>query len=287
MSGLFQPFEPEPDLSRPRRFRAVPLRIVLPNLVTLLALCAGLTAIRMALEDRMELAVYAVVAAAVLDGLDGRLARALKGTSRFGAELDSLADFVNFGVAPAVLLYIWTLDDLGSLGWIGSLIFAIAAALRLARFNVALERPLPPYEGDFFVGVPAPAGAIVVLLPIHLGHIGGLGAPLVSATATLVYAILIGGLMVSRLPAWSLKRSGAQIARDWVVPIMAAAVALVVLLLSYPWQVLTVGSILYLASLPMAWVKRRALAADYAARHPPAPAAGADIFQPEDHRPAD
>src|ERR1700731_5199798 len=156
-----------------RRFRRIPVRTLVPNVITLLALCAGLTAIRMAFENRYVLALAAIVFAAFLDGIDGRLARFLKGTSRFGAELDSLADFVNFGVAPALILYFWGLHELKSAGWIAALTFAICAALRLARFNVMIEDPnRPAWAGNYFVGVPAPAGAITVLLPIYVQFLG-------------------------------------------------------------------------------------------------------------------
>src|SRR6202163_1579467 len=156
-----------------RRFRSIPVRRLAPNLVTLLALCAGLTAIRMAFENRYALALAAIVFAAVLDGIDGRLARLLKGTSKFGAELDSLSDFVNFGVAPALILYFWGLHDLKSAGWIAAMVFAICGALRLARFNVMVEDPdRPVWASNFFVGVPAPAGAITVLLPIYVVFLG-------------------------------------------------------------------------------------------------------------------
>src|SRR5271154_2444636 len=148
------------------RFRAVPLRLLIPNVITLLALCLGLTAIRFAFEGSIEWAVSAIAAAAVLDGLDGRIARALKGTSRFGAELDSLADFVDFGVAPSIVLYFSGLDQMKSLGWLATLVFSIACALRLARFNVMIDDPeAPAWRRTFFVGMPAPAGAIVGLLP--------------------------------------------------------------------------------------------------------------------------
>jgi CDP-diacylglycerol--serine O-phosphatidyltransferase len=255
--GIFQPFNPDAGEPRRRRFRPISVRVLLPNLVTLLALCAGLTAIRMALEQRMDIAVYAIVAAAVLDGIDGRLARLLKGTSRFGAELDSLADFVDFGVAPAIVLYVWTLSDLGSVGWIGALVLAIAAALRLARFNIALDVPKPSYAADYFVGVPAPAAAIIALLPVYLGQIGSLGYPLIGATATLVYTVAVAGLMVSRFPSWSLKRASSRIDREWVMPLLLAAVLFVGLLVSYPWAVLLIGSIAYLVSLPFAWTRYR------------------------------
>src|SRR5713226_10579911 len=166
---LFPPFEPDRDEPKRRRFRPIPVRTLVPNLITLLALCAGLTAVRLAIEGKLEFALAAIVLAAVLDGIDGRIARLIKGTSRFGAELDSLADFVNFGVAPALILYFWELHELKSAGWIAALVFAICAALRLARFNVMIEDPnRPAWAGNFFVGVPAPAGAITVLLPIYM-----------------------------------------------------------------------------------------------------------------------
>ena len=146
----------------------IPVRTLLPNLITLLALCAGLTAIRLAVEGKLELGAGAIVFAAMLDGIDGRVARMLKGTSRFGAELDSLADFVNFGVAPALILYFWGLHELAIVGWIAAMVFAICAGLRLARFNVMIDDPnRPAWAGNFFTGMPAPAGAITVLLPIY------------------------------------------------------------------------------------------------------------------------
>src|SRR6202034_4312388 len=164
-----------PRLSRlqQQRLRRIPVRTLVPNIITLLALCAGLTAIRMAFEDRYVLALAAIVFAAILDGIDGRLARFLKGTSRFGAELDSLSDFVNFGVAPALVLYFWDLHELKSAGWIAALVFTICAALRLARFNVMIDDPdKPAWTSNFFVGMPAPAGAITVLLPIYANFLG-------------------------------------------------------------------------------------------------------------------
>src|SRR6202049_3716074 len=156
-----------------RRFRRIPVRTLVPNIITLLALCAGLTAIRMAFENRYVLAVAAIVFAALLDGIDGRIARLLKGTSRFGAELDSLADFVNFGVAPALIVYLWDLHELKSAGWIAAMVFAICTGLRLARFNVMIDDPnQPAWAAHFFAGIPAPAGAITVLLPIYTYFLG-------------------------------------------------------------------------------------------------------------------
>src|SRR5712691_9853727 len=198
----FSPFEPDrPGLRR--RFRTIPVRTLLPNLITLLALCAGLTAIRFAAEGTLDIAVYAIVFAAVLDGIDGRIARLLKGTSRFGAELDSLADFVNFGVAPGLILYFWDLHELKSFGWIAAMVFAICAGLRLARFNVMLDDPnRPVWAGNFFTGVPAPAGAITVLLPIYVSFLG-VPVGLVTVWFAFLYTLLIALLMVSRLPVFS------------------------------------------------------------------------------------
>ena len=153
----FSPFESSRSEARLRRFRLIPVRTLVPNLITLLALCAGLTAIRLAFEEKLEWAVAAIVFAAMLDGIDGRVARMLKGTSKFGAELDSLADFVNFGVAPALMLYFWGLHELGHAGWIAAMVFAISTGLRLARFNVMIDDPnKPAWTGNFFTGIPAP-----------------------------------------------------------------------------------------------------------------------------------
>src|SRR6266550_7868893 len=199
----FSPFDRGPFPRQRGRFRLIPVRTLVPNLITLLALCAGLTAIRLAVEDKLEWAVAAIVFAALLDGIDGRIARMLKGTSRFGAELDSLADFVNFGVAPALMVYLWDLHELKSAGWIAAMVFAICTGLRLARFNVMIDDPnKPAWAAKFFMGMPAPAGAITVLLPIYVYF---LGMPRLPGTAifTFVYTSAIAVLMVSRLPVFS------------------------------------------------------------------------------------
>ena len=254
--SLRSPFERGPS-GRPRRFRAVPVRTMVPNVITLLALCAGLTAIRLAAEGTFEWAVYAIVFAAVLDGIDGRVARLLKGTSRFGAELDSLADFVNFGVAPAVTLYFWSLHEARSAGWIGAMVFAIAAGLRLARFNVMIDDPnRPSWEGNFFVGMPAPAGAITVLLPVYV-HFLGMPAPAFMVPITLVYTLAIGLLMVSRLPVFSGKKVGKRVPPDLVLPVFIGVVVFFALLIAYPWVVLTISALTYLASLPFGWLSHR------------------------------
>ena len=242
---------------RRRRFRRIPVRTLAPNLVTLLALCAGLTAIRLAFENRYGLALAAIVFAAILDGIDGRLARLLKGTSRFGAELDSLSDFVNFGVAPALILYFWGLHDLKSGGWIAAMVFAICAGLRLARFNVMIDDPeRPAWAGNFFVGVPAPAGAIIVLLPIYAVFLGVPRSPFLT-WVTLAYTLAVACLMVSRLPVFSGKRVGTRVPPEMVGPAVILVVLCVALLIAYPWILLTAGTLVYLVSLPFGWVSYR------------------------------
>jgi CDP-diacylglycerol--serine O-phosphatidyltransferase len=240
-----------------RRFRPIPVRTLAPNLITLLALCAGLTAIRMAFENRYVLALAAIVFAAILDGIDGRLARFLKGTSRFGAELDSLSDFVNFGVAPSLILYFWDLHELKSAGWIAAMVFAICAGLRLARFNVMIDDPdKPAWTSNFFVGMPAPAGAITVLLPIYAVF---LGMPRSAALTwlTLFYTLAIALLMVSRLPVFSGKRVGTRVPPEMVGPIIVMVVLSIALLMAYPWIVLTTGTLAYLGALPFGWLSYR------------------------------
>ena len=265
METLFPPFEPETPRGRGRRFRAIPLRVLIPNLITLLALCAGMTAIRLAIEGRLELAVGCIVVAAFLDGIDGRLARYLEGTSRFGAELDLLADFVNFGVVPPLVLYFWGLHDLRSLGWIASLVFAMCMVLRLARFNVMLTDPnRPAYQANFFVGMPAPAGALAVLLPIYLDFLGLPHVPR-AAPFELLYVLLIAFLTASRIPTFSGKKLGARVSREWVLPLFVIAVALVLLLIFYPWETLTALVLAYLVLIPFGIRHYRRLARDYEA----------------------
>lgn len=256
---LFPPFDPDDDGRRKTfRVRRLPLRKLIPNVITLLALCMGLTAIRMAIEGRFDLAVYAIIVAAILDSLDGRIARMLKSTSRFGAELDSLADFVNFGVAPAVLLYNWALVDLRSAGWIGVLIFSLCCALRLARFNVAMERPGPAWTANFFVGIPAPAAAIVLLLPLFV-HELGLAAMRPLAPLILLYTGAVAFLMVSRVPTFSAKALGQRVPREQVMPLFVLVVLFFACLVSFPWLTLTVGSLMYLGSIPFSILRYRSL----------------------------
>ena len=245
----------------PRRgFRPVPMRLLLPNIVTLLALCLGLTAIRLAMDGSIDWAVSAIAGAAVLDGLDGRIARALKGTSRFGAELDSLADFVDFGVAPALVLFVADLHAAKSFGWIVTLLFAMACALRLARFNVMLDDPnQPAWRKDFFVGMPAPAGAIVGLLPIYVRFALDLGAtgPRVAVLESL-YAMAIALLMASRVPHYSGK-SISRVPREHLAVFLVGVAAALLLVFVFPMQALVAVTLAYLASIPFAIRRYRSL----------------------------
>ena len=192
-----------------------------------------------------------VLIAAFLDGVDGRLARMLKASSKFGAQMDSLADIVNFGVAPALVLYAYLLDQAGSVGWIAALLFAIACGLRLARFNVMAEDPgRPAWEADYFVGVPAPAGAVVVMLPIYAGFLGMVHGEAWALVAS-IYSVCIALLLVSRWRVYSGKSAGQRIRRDLVMPGLLLAVVYVLMLFMYPWPTLAVSTLIYLLLLPI------------------------------------
>src|SRR3954453_8697598 len=289
-------FDPRyPELRR-RRFRPIPVRLLVPNFITLLAICAGLTAIRLSIEGRMSLAGYAIVFAAALDGIAGRIPCLIKGESTFGAELDSLADFVNFGVAPGLMLYFWQRHELGNSGWIAAMVFAISGGLRLARFNATMDDPnKPPFAANFFTGVPAPAGAITVLLPIYLAF---LGLPTPPVTLIALYTLLIAFLMVSRLPVFSGKTVRMRVPPEMVLPVFVSVVFFIALLIGYPWPILSIGSVGYLASLPWGWKTYRDHERNAAAAAQPpatadaaAPSAPASTFSPapddaEDERPA-
>ena len=249
------PFDPHYAELRRRRFRPIPVRMLVPNFITLLAIAAGLTAIRLSTEGRMQLAVAAIVFAAVLDGIDGRVARMIKGQSKFGAELDSLADFVNFGVAPGLILYFWQLHELHDGGWIAAIVFAISGGLRLARFNASIDEPnKPAFASNYFTGVPAPAGAVTALLPIYLDFLGVFRTP---AVLTAFYTLLIAFLMVSRLPVFSGKSVRMRVPPELVLPVFVGVIFFIALLIGYPWQILSTGSVLYLLSLPVGWKSYR------------------------------
>jgi len=235
---------------RRKRLKGLPVNSLIPNILTVLAVCAGVTSIRFSLEGQWVMAVMAIAVAAILDTLDGRVARLLKGTSKFGAELDSLSDFVGFGVAPAILLYRWTLSDLGGVGWIIVLAYAVCCGLRLARFNTTLEDPdRPVWAADYFSGVPAPAAAGLVLLPVMISfQIGDDVFRLVMVNA--VNTIFVAFMMVSSIPTFSFKRM--RVKRERVMPVLIAVGLLGAVVASYPWFILSAITTLFLISIPFA-----------------------------------
>lgn len=243
---------------RPRtrpRFKGPSFNRVIPNLLTLLGLCAGLTALRFAIEGRFGWVVVAILVATVIDGLDGRLARLLKGTSRFGAEFDSLTDFLCFGIAPAFTIYLWSLAEWRGFGFVPALLYAICTALRLARFNAALDaNPAPAYAYNFFTGVPAPAGAALALFPLFIGlEAQSYGWSWLEAVARFPgfnALILIGtaALLVSTLPVWSFKNFKVPV--EYVLPLMVGVGAYAALLVADLWGALALFSLTYVAMLP-------------------------------------
>ena len=243
---------------RPRRrprFKGLSFNRILPNLLTMAGLCVGLTSMRFALDGRFGSAAAAITVCGIIDGLDGRLARLLKVTSRFGAEFDSLSDFLCFGVAPAFVLYLWSLQKFGGYGYAPSVIFAVCVALRLARFNAAMDgAPRPAYAYNFFTGVPAPAGAGLVLFPLFLGlearALGWDWLLALAQNAAFCAIVLIGTalLCVSSLPVWSFKNF--KIPVQFVLPMLVGTGLYVTLLIADPWAALAAGGLLYLGMLP-------------------------------------
>ncbi len=265
---------------RRRRLPHLSVNRMVPNVLTLLALCAGMTAIRYAVTGDFAYATFAIIAAGVFDGLDGRLARLLEATSPFGAELDSLADFISFGVAPAAVLYLWTMAQLHSVGWAIVLFYAVCCALRLARFNAQLAADPPPWRANFFSGVPAPAGAGLLLWPMFISFEWGdwlVRSPYVNA----VWISGVALMMVSTIPTFSLKRI--RIPPQFVIPTLLVIGVMTAFFTTAPWPTLTFVGAAYLVSIPLTIRasnrQRRAVAAarpaeQAAATAAPLPAAG-------------
>ncbi len=231
-----------------RRLSDLSFNRMVPNVLTLLALCAGMTAIRYAVNGDFQYAVFAIIAAGIFDGLDGRLARLLKATTRFGAELDSLADFISFGVAPAAVLYLWTMTQLHSVGWAIVLFYAVCCALRLARFNTQLVTETPPWAANFFSGAPAPAGAGLIMLPMFISFEWGDWI----ARSPYLNAVWISGvalMMISTVPTVSLKRI--RIPHRFVLPTLLGIGIMAGFFTTSPWPTLTFVGALYLASIPL------------------------------------
>jgi CDP-diacylglycerol--serine O-phosphatidyltransferase len=270
---------------RVRRLSGLSVNRMVPNILTLLALCAGMTAMRFAMGGNFVAAVFSIIAAGIFDGLDGRMARLLKATSSFGAELDSLADFISFGVAPAAVLYLWTLSELQGLGWAIALLYAVCCALRLARFNTETNAERPPYAAPFFTGAPAPAGAGLVMVPMFLSFEWGdwlFRSPYLSAITVTGIALL----MISKVPTVSLKRI--RIPHHMVIPTLLGFGVATAFLTSEPWLTLTVVGIVYVSSIPLTIrayfrLKRAFLARRGEAAEPPGavvPLSGPTPFPP-------
>ncbi|MED6310962.1 MAG: CDP-diacylglycerol--serine O-phosphatidyltransferase [Pseudomonadota bacterium] len=231
---------------------------LIPNIITVGALCAGLTAVRFAIAEQWEFAMVAVVVAAILDALDGTIARLLKAASDFGAELDSLSDVIAFGVAPGLIIYFWSLSEIGGVGWAAGLFFAVCCALRLARFNSTLETR-PRYANNFFTGVPAPGGALLALLPLLMSREFGDGFfrhPAVTGP----WIVLIALLMVSQIPTYSLKRL--RVPQRYFLPMLVLIGLLGAGLAGAPWHTLLILSLVYLGSFPFSYRSFKRLKAE-------------------------
>jgi CDP-diacylglycerol---serine O-phosphatidyltransferase len=256
-------------IRRPRARRIAPFSVnrMVPNILTLLALCAGMTAIRFAVKGQFEYAVFAIIAAGVFDGLDGRLARLLKATSSFGAELDSLSDFISFGAAPAIVLYLWTMSGLQSIGWAMVLFYAVCCALRLARFNTQLVAEPPPWRSNFFSGVAAPAGAGLIMVPMFASFEWGhwlARSPILNA----VWIGIVALLMVSTIPTFSLKRI--RIPTHHVIPTLLGVGLMAAFLTTAPWMTLMLIGVIYVGSIPLTVRASHRLRREYQARQEPA-----------------
>lgn len=217
---------------------------LLPNLLTITSICAGLTAIRFGFQGNYELSVQLILVAAILDGLDGRLARLLKSDSKMGAELDSLADFLNFGVAPPLVIYFWALQDLAGAGWIAVLIFAVCCVVRLARFNVGNKSDFETEDSRFFIGVPAPAGALLAMLPMYVSFAIS-DRLIVPAILVSAYMVVIGLLLISRIPTWSFKT--VTISRENVKFFLVGFAFVGAAVLTYAWTTLVLLCLAYVA----------------------------------------
>ena len=225
-------------------------RVILPNMLTLIGVCIGLTSIRFALDGRFEFAIVAIILAAVIDGLDGRIARLIKGTSKVGKELDSLTDMISFGVAPAFIMYFWKLNTLGRFGWLVCLIYVICVALRLARFNVNSGQE-PSWRDNFFEGVPSPAGGILVLTPLIFSMTNFEFIPINYDIVVPIFFIVTSLLLISKFPSYSFKKIVIQ--RKTTIFLLFGIVLFFGLLLIYPFNVIAISAIIYLAMLPISF----------------------------------
>ena len=225
-------------------------RMILPNMLTLIGVCIGLTSIRFALSGEFHLAIIAIIFAALFDWLDGRIARLIKGTSEVGKELDSLADVISFGVAPAFIMYFWTLSSLGRLGWLLCLIYVICVALRLARFNVHSNQG-PSWKDNFFEGVPSPAGGILVLTPLIVSLSNFDFIKLNNNIIVPAFFIITSLLLISKFPTYSFKKIVIQ--RKTTIFLLFGIILSFGLLLVYPFTVISVSAIIYVLLFPLSF----------------------------------
>ena len=223
-------------------------RTILPNMFTLVGVCIGLTSIKFAFDERFGLAIICIIVAGFIDGLDGRIARLIKGTSQVGKELDSLTDVISFGVAPAFIMYFWQLNTLGRVGWLICLVYVICVALRLARFNVNSETQ-PSWKDNFFEGVPSPAGGILVLMPLIYSKSEIQFLNVNFAYFTPILFILISILLISKLPTYSFKKIA--VPRRLTIFLLFGVVLFFGLLLIYTYNIIVISSLLYLALIPL------------------------------------
>ena len=237
-----------------KNFKIVPekrsARVILPNMLTLIGVCIGLTSIRFALDGRYEFAIIAIIIAAVIDGLDGRIARLIKGTSKVGKELDSLTDMISFGVAPAFIMYFWKLNELGRFGWLVCLIYVICVALRLARFNVNTGGE-PSWRDNFFEGVPSPAGGILVLTPLIFSMSSIELFKIDYAIIVPIFFIVTSFLLISKFPSYSFKKIVIQ--RKATIFLLFGIVLFFGLLLIYPFNVISISALIYVSMLPISF----------------------------------
>jgi len=225
-------------------------RVILPNMLTLIGVCIGLTSIRFALDGKFEFAIIAIIFAALIDGLDGRIARLIKGTSKVGKELDSLTDMISFGVAPAFVMFFWKLDTLGRFGWLVCLIYVICVALRLARFNVNSNQE-PSWRDNFFEGVPSPAGGILVLTPLIISLTNFNYIELNYDIIVPAFFITTSLLLISKFPSYSFKKIVIQ--RKTTIFLLFGIVLFFGLLLIYPFSIISISAVVYLLMLPISF----------------------------------
>ena len=225
-------------------------RVILPNMLTLIGVCIGLSSIRFALDGKFEFAIIAIMFAALIDGLDGRIARLIKGTSKVGKELDSLTDMISFGVAPAFIMYFWKLNTLGRFGWLLCLIYVICVALRLARFNVNTGQA-PSWRDNFFEGVPSPAGGILVLTPLIFSLTSFDFININYNIVVPIFFITTSLLLISKFPSYSFKKIVIQ--RKATIFLLFGIVLFFGLLLIYPFNLIAISAIIYLAMLPISF----------------------------------